>query len=76
MTLNKIGFIGLGLIGGSIAKKIKTNHPTCEIIATSHRASTLSLAHDMGLISNDDLLPLSAFFDCDIIFISTFGCVI
>ena len=69
MKLNKIGFIGLGLIGGSIAKKIKINHPSCEIIATAHRANTLTLANDMGLISNSDLLPISAFSDCDLIFL-------
>lgn len=69
MKLNKIGFIGLGLIGGSIAKKIKLNHPDCEIIATAHRVGTISIAYDMGLISNSALLPLSAFADCDLIFL-------
>ena len=69
MLLNKIGFIGLGLIGGSIAKKIKLNHPECEIIATAHHIGTITLAYDMELISNDDLLPLSAFSDCDVIFL-------
>ena len=69
MKLNKIGFIGLGLIGGSIAKKIKQNHPTCEIIATAHRESTMKEAYAMGLIVNQDLLPISAFSDCDFIFL-------
>lgn len=69
MKLNKIGFIGLGLIGGSIAKKIKQNHPTCEIIATAHRKSTMKEAYAMGLIVNQDLLPISAFSDCDLIFL-------
>lgn len=69
MNLNKIGFIGLGLIGGSIAKKIKINHPDCEIVATAHHIGTITIAHDMDLISNDDLLPLSAFSDCDLIFL-------
>lgn len=69
MILNKIGFIGLGLIGGSIAKKIKLNHPDCEIVATAHHIGTITLANDMDLISNDELLPLSAFADCDLIFL-------
>ena len=69
MNLNKIGFIGLGLIGGSIAKKIKHDHPDCEIIATARRESTVTEAYDMGLISNSTLLPLTAFSDCDIIFL-------
>ena len=41
MKLNKIGFIGLGLIGGSIAKKIKLSHPDCEILALAHRIETI-----------------------------------
>lgn len=69
MKLNKIGFIGLGLIGGSIAKKIKQIHPACEIIATAHRDSTIIEAYNMGLISNDTLLPILAFSDCDFIFL-------
>ena len=69
MKLNKIGFIGLGLIGGSIAKKIKLNHPDCEIIATARRRETITDAHEMGLISNSELLPLEAFADCDLIFL-------
>lgn len=69
MALEKIGFIGLGLIGGSIAKKIKLNHPDCEIIATARRQETVTEAYEMGLISNDVLLSLSAFSDCDLIFL-------
>ena len=69
MELKKIGFIGLGLIGGSIAKKIKYDHPDCEIIATARRESTITEAYDMGLISNNILLPLTTFSDCDIIFL-------
>ncbi|MBQ8519298.1 MAG: prephenate dehydrogenase [Agathobacter sp.] len=69
MNLNKIGFIGLGLIGGSIAKKIKLNHPDCNIIATARRLETITEAYDMGLISNKELLSLDAFADCDLIFL-------
>lgn len=69
MNLNKIGFIGLGLIGGSIAKKIKLNYPDCEIIATARRQETISEAFDMELISNSKLISLEAFADCDLIFL-------
>lgn len=69
MKFNKVGFIGLGLIGGSIAKKMKSNHPTTQIIATSHHKETIEEAHQIGLIENNALLPLSAFSDCDLIFL-------
>lgn len=69
MNFNKIGFIGLGLIGGSIAKKMKANHPSCEIIATARRLETISEAYEMNLISNNELLPLSEFANCDLIFL-------
>ena len=69
MHLHKIGFIGLGLIGGSIAKKIKANHADCNIIATAYRETTIRDAYEMGIISNSTLLPISAFSDCDIIFL-------
>lgn len=69
MKLDKIGFIGLGLIGGSIAKKIKTDHPDCEIIATARRQNTITEGFEMGVIANNELLPLSAFADCDLIFL-------
>lgn len=69
MKLNRIGFIGLGLIGGSIAKKLNINHPNSDIIATAHSESTIKEAHEIGLISNDTLLPITAFSDCDVIFL-------
>lgn len=68
--MNKVGFIGLGLIGGSIAIKIKENHPQCTIIATAGHQKTITEAYDLGLITNNALLPISAFADCDIIFLS------
>ena len=37
MSLQKIGFIGLGLIGGSIAKKLHALHPELTMIATAHQ---------------------------------------
>lgn len=69
MLFHKIGFIGLGLIGGSIAKKIKANDPTVTMIATSHHQKTIEQAHEEGLIENDSLLPMTDFSDCDLIFL-------
>jgi prephenate dehydrogenase len=69
MTFDTIGFIGLGLIGGSIAKKIKKDAPDTRIYATAHHEATVQEAYREGLIENDALLPLSAFADCDLIFL-------
>ena len=39
-----IGFIGLGLIGGSIAKSLKRFHPQTRIFAYTRTEATLDLA--------------------------------
>ena len=69
MAFQNIGFIGLGLIGGSIALRLKKTNPGLHLIATAGRESTIQTAHGMGLIDNDTLLPLSAFAECDYIFL-------
>lgn len=69
MTFHTVGFIGLGLIGGSIAKKLKANDPDIKIYATAHHEETIEEAYREGLIVNNTLLPLDAFGDCDCIFL-------
>ena len=44
MAFQTIGFIGLGLIGGSIAKKMKSNQPDIKIYATAHHKETIQEA--------------------------------
>ena len=69
MLYNKIGFIGFGLIGGSIAKVIKEKYPGTEMIAITSREHTIAQAYADGLISNETMLPLTAFSDCDVLFL-------
>lgn len=69
MTYHKIGFIGLGLIGGSIAKAIHGLYPDTEIIGHASRRSTLEKAYADHVIHNDDFLPIEDFSDCDVIFL-------
>ncbi len=69
MKFNKIGFIGLGLIGGSIAIKLKEIHPNASIIATAHSEKTIDTAFQMGIISNEKPLAIADFCDCDLIFL-------
>lgn len=71
MTFKKIGFIGLGLIGGSIAKRLKSLHPNLTIIATAGHADTVQAAYAQGLIANRSLCSIEEFYDCDYIFLCT-----
>lgn len=50
MKQNKIGFIGLGLIGGSIARAIRQYYPEYEIIAFDKNRETLALATQESII--------------------------
>jgi prephenate dehydrogenase len=50
MAIKKIGFIGLGLIGGSIAKAIRQYYPDYELLAFDKSRETLALAVQEGTI--------------------------
>lgn len=71
MSMSKIGFIGLGLIGGSIAKTIKRIHQNCSLVAVSGHASTVLNAYEQGLIENKENTDFNIFLDCDCIFLCT-----
>ncbi len=68
MTDFKIGFIGLGLIGGSVAKSIRRIFPNYDIIALDNDEATLKTACSDGTIHayTDDI---TAFSDCNYIFL-------
>lgn len=63
------GFIGLGLIGGSIARAIRAAFPDAHIIAYDIQVSSLQLALKEGVI--DLICPAIdvSFKDCDYIFL-------
>ncbi len=69
MKFSKVGFIGLGLIGGSIARKIRINNPSASIIATAGHKETIEEAHHLGIIDNNELIEIKDFNDCDVIFL-------
>ncbi len=69
MFPKKIGFIGLGHIGGSIAKTIHRIHPGIEMIAYDTDRDTLFAACDDGVISTMCDGVTDDFADCDYIYL-------
>ena len=65
----KIGFIGLGLIGGSIAKGIRQYYPQCRIVAFDKNRETLALATQESLIDVAATAIDGNFRDCRYIFL-------
>ena len=64
-----IGFIGLGLIGGSIAKAIRHFYPDIHIIGTSGKKETIELALSENIIDEGCYEAGKAFSQCDYIFL-------
>ena len=71
MSIKQLGFIGLGLIGGSIVKTTKRIHPDIRMIALSGHQSTITQAYSEGLIENEQNASIEDFADCDYIFLCT-----
>ena len=69
MTSKKIGFIGLGLIGGSIAKAIRQYYPEYDIIAFDKNKESLALAVQEGTIHTACSSIDDNFRDCTYIFL-------
>ena len=69
MSFDNIGFIGLGLIGGSIAKTLKRLYPEKKLYATSGHLSTVTEAYRDHTIENDTLLSLEEIGRLDLIFL-------
>ncbi len=64
----RIGFIGLGLIGGSIAKSIRRIFPNSEILGFDVDQNALSLALEDGTLTKT-VTAIEAMNECDYIFL-------
>lgn len=64
-----VGFIGLGLIGGSIAKGIRRFHPDARILAHTRSRDTMQYALEEGLIDEACESVGEAYGRCDYIFL-------
>ena len=71
MEHEKIGFVGLGLIGGSIAKAVRRYYPEWEIAAFDKNRETLALAVQEGTIHTACSSIDDNFRDCSYIFLCT-----
>lgn len=69
MEIKTCSFMGLGLIGGSIAKAIKKANPHMNIYAYDINAHTLIQAEKEGTIDKAFLSLEPDFFQCDILFL-------
>lgn len=65
----KIGFIGLGLIGGSIAKAIRQYYPDYQLVAFDKNKETLALATQESLIDVAATTIDNNFRNCSYIFL-------
>ena len=65
----KIGFIGLGLIGGSIAKAIRQYYPDFELVAFDKQKETLALAVQEGIIDTACSSINDSFCNCTYLFL-------
>lgn len=71
MKLNKVTIIGLGLIGGSLAKALHDKLGVRGITAVDNDAGALEPALRQGIIEKGITLPDSSIYASDIIFICT-----
>jgi len=69
MKIQTVGFVGLGLIGGSIAKAIKEFHPEIQIMAYMRSTDTLIEAANEGTVDIACTAVDAQFAACDYIFL-------
>lgn len=69
MSFKRFGFIGLGLIGGSIARAIKAVVPDSYILAYTPHKETVDTAHEAGIVDKPLYEIGNEFSSCDIIFL-------
>ncbi len=69
---NKVGIVGLGLIGGSLAKAFKNRfNAKTVVVACNRNDDVLKTAHNEGVIDAYSTEIDDTFSDCDIVFICT-----
>ena len=68
-SFKHIGFIGLGLIGGSVAMAVRRAFPELPITAWNRNRAVLEEALADGTVTRADDGSFSSFADCDLVFL-------
>ena len=66
-----VGIVGLGLLGGSLAKAFKNRIGVKKIVASNRNKDVLDIALKEGVIDEGTTVIDEKFADCDIVFICT-----
>lgn len=69
--INKLTIIGLGLMGGSLAKALKAQTAVGEVVATGRRAESLERGLQLGVIDSYTLDMAEAVAGADVVVIAT-----
>lgn len=64
----KVGIVGLGLMGGSLALSLRSLPFVGTIVGSDHNAEHQSIALERGLV--DEIVPFEAIKQCDVIILS------
>ncbi|TWU61063.1 prephenate dehydrogenase [Crateriforma conspicua] len=67
----RLTIVGVGLLGGSVAKAIRRTHPNAHVRGVSRRPSTLERAFDAGVIDQGFEHLADACVDSDVVVIAT-----
>ncbi|MBU1999366.1 MAG: prephenate dehydrogenase [Candidatus Omnitrophota bacterium] len=67
---NTIGVVGLGLIGSSLAKRVKTGHIAAKVLGLSRKQETIRYAKSHGIIDNGSTDP-GILKSCDLVILAT-----
>jgi len=70
VSFPRVGIVGLGLIGGSLAKLIREIFPDTHIVAVSRNQIACAQAIDEGVLSSADT-DLSVLAEMDLVFVAT-----
>lgn len=69
--MGRLVILGLGLIGGSLAKALKQNNAVREVVGWGHREQSLQKGVELGVIDRYSLDLAEAVKDADIVVIAT-----